>query len=110
MSKTNVEVEVTVTRQAEMKGDSKLTRMWAERKRGGEIFIKSPTYKCYGTSGKNHTTRKEACMRTSDNIDVSGTYRHGTSGELRREALPTREVTEDGQHFSEGDMSCLQCV
>ncbi len=89
MHKTHVEEEATVTRQAEMKGDSELTRMWAERKRGGKIFIKSPTYKCYGTSGKNHTMRKEAHVRTSNNIDVSGTYRRGTSGELRREALPT---------------------
>ncbi len=83
--KTHVEVEVTVTRKAERRRNSELTRMWAERKRGGRNFIKSPTYKGYGTSGKNHATRKEARMRTSDNIDVSGTYRHGTSGELREE-------------------------
>ncbi len=82
---THVKVEVTVTRQAEMEEDSELIGMWAERKRGGKNFIKSPTYKCYGTSGKNHTMRKEACVRTSDNIDVSGTYRCGTSGELREE-------------------------
>ncbi len=74
-----------MTRKAEMKRDSELTRMWAERKRGGGNFIKSPTYKGYGTSGKNHATRKEVCMRTSNNIDVSGTYCRGTSGELREE-------------------------
>ncbi len=68
-----------------MRGDSKLTGTWAERKKGGKIFIKSPTYKCYGTSGKNHAMRKEVCMRTSDNIDVSGTYCWGTSGELIEE-------------------------
>ncbi len=83
--KTHAEVEATVNRKAEMKRDSKLTRMWAERKKGGGNFIKSPTYKGHRTSGKNHTTRKEVRMRTSDNIDVSGTYHRRTSGKLREE-------------------------
>ncbi len=69
-------------------GDRELTEMWAERKKGGEKFSKSPTYKCYGTSRKKHAMRKEAHVRTSDNIDVSGTYCHRTSGKLmRKEAI-----------------------
>ncbi len=57
--KTHVRVEETRKRQAAMKGDSKHTRMWVERKKGGEKFCKSPTYKCYRTFRKNHAIRKE---------------------------------------------------